>query len=514
MWIASYAGEIVAVGHGYEVRDRLDLDDGAIIIDAPGLVAVPGSDRLPYARLLRRRPRGRVRAARAAAPRTRRSTRAAAASSRPVRATREASQPDLVDAARGEHLAAMLEHGATTVEVKSGYGLDGETEQLMLRAIQEAGYESAAHVVGTCLAAHAVPEDSRERGRLHHSSASTRSCPRSRSGASPTRPTCSASAARSTSTQARRYLEAAREHGLALRLHGDQFAEIGALELAIELGARSIDHLEATGAEGIAKLAASDVVGVALPTAALTLGRPLPPARALVDAGGLLALATDFNPGSSPCDSLPAVMHLACTQCHLSPAEALSAVTVNAAHVLGIGERAGRLRVGQRADIALLDVPDWRYLAYRLGSEGVKHVIVEGVWALEGVDRCRTASRRSAAASCACTARAPTPSARRPTGRKEPRPAAAPARRSALAAARAAGAVAQALRAQGRAARDLHVRDRDRDDARRRRALGRPSRSPRRSRSSSSSCSSTSGSRARSTSASPASEAPARGSSR
>jgi imidazolonepropionase len=116
----------------------------------------------------------------------------------------------------------------------------------------------------------------------------------------------------------------------------------------------------------------------------MTLGRPLPRARALVDAGGLLALATDFNPGSSPCDSLPAVMHLACTQCHLSPAEALSAVTANAAHVLGIGERAGRLRVGLRADIALLDVPDWRYLAYRLGSEGVKHVIVEGVWALEG----------------------------------------------------------------------------------------------------------------------------------
>ena len=138
------------------------------------------------------------------------------------------------------------------------------------------------------------------------------------------------------------------------------------------------------GKKGVAKLAASDVVGVALPTAALTLGRPLPPARALVDAGGLLALATDFNPGSSPCDSLPAVMHLACTQCHLSPAEALSAVTVNAAHVLGIGDRAGRLRVGQRADITLLDVPDWRYLAYRLGSENVKHVIVEGVWALEG----------------------------------------------------------------------------------------------------------------------------------
>jgi imidazolonepropionase len=253
---------------------------------------------------------------------------------------------------------------------------------MLLRAIQEASYESAAHVVSTCLAAHAVPEGSDAETYLKLcideilpevaewtlSDMADVFCERGAFDAD----------------QARRYLEAAREHGLALRLHGDQFAEIGALELAIELEARSIDHLEATGPEGIAKLAASGVVGVALPTAALTLNRPLAPARELIDAGGLLALATDFNPGSSPCDSLPAVMHLACTQNHLSPAEALSAVTVNAAHVLGIGERAGRLRVGQRADIALLEVPDWRYLAYRLGSEGVKHVIVEGVWALEG----------------------------------------------------------------------------------------------------------------------------------
>jgi imidazolonepropionase len=380
MWIAAYAGEIVAVGHGYEVRDQIELDDGAIIIDAPGLVAVPGlidchthacfaGDRVAEFEL---RCRGasyeEIHASGGGILST-------------VRATREISQPDLVARTR-RHLAAMLEHGATTIEVKSGYGLDTETESMMLRAIQEAGYESAAHVVGTCLAAHAVPEDSDadtyiklcideilpEVAEWALAEAADVFCERGAFDAA----------------QARRYLEAARERGLALRLHGDQFAEIGAIDLAIDLGARSVDHLEATGAEGVAKLAGSDVVGVALPTAALTLGRPLPPARALVDAGGLLALATDFNPGSSPCDSLPAVMHLACTQCHLSPAEALSAVTVNAAHVLGIGERAGRLRVGQRADIALLDVPDWRYLAYRLGSEGVKHVIVEGVWALEG----------------------------------------------------------------------------------------------------------------------------------
>jgi imidazolonepropionase len=277
----------------------------------------------------------------------------------------------------------MLEHGTTTIEVKSGYGLDADTEHSMLRASQEAGYDSAVHVVTTCLAAHAVPAEA-ESADAYITTCIDEILPDVAEWGLAEAVDVFVEGGAFDAGQARRYLEAARERGLALRLHGDQFSEIGALDLAIEIGARSIDHLEATGPEGVAKLAASDVVGVALPAAALTLGRPMPPARALVDAGGLLALATDFNPGSSPCDSLPAVMHLACTQCKLSPAEALSAVTVNAAHVLDIGERVGRLRVGQRADITILDVPDWRYLAYRLGSEGVKHVIVEGVWALEG----------------------------------------------------------------------------------------------------------------------------------
>jgi imidazolonepropionase len=381
MWIAAYAGEIVAVGHGYEIRDLLDLDDDATIIDAAGLVAVPGlidchthacfgGDRLEE---FDRRSRGasyeEIHADGGGILAT-------------VRATRELSQPDLVNITR-RHLAAMLEHGTTTIEVKSGYGLDADTEHSMLRAAQEAGYDSAVHVVTTCLAAHAVPEEA-ESADAYITTCIDDILPDVAEWGLAEAVDVFVEAGAFDAGQARRYLEAARERGLALRLHGDQFSEIGALELAIEIGARSIDHLEATGPEGVAKLAASDVVGVALPAAALTLGRPMPPARALVDAGGLLALATDFNPGSSPCDSLPAVMHLACTQCKLSPAEALSAVTVNAAHVLGIGERVGRLRVGQRADITILDVPDWRYLAYRLGSEGVKHVIVEGVWALEG----------------------------------------------------------------------------------------------------------------------------------
>ena len=164
-----------------------------------------------------------------------------------------------------------------------------------------------------------------------------------------------------------------------MRLHGDQFTESGAIPLAVDLGARSVDHLEATGADGVATLAASDVTGVLLPASALFLDRPMPPARALVDAGAAVALATDFNPGSAFCESLPLVCALACTKLHLGPAEALAACTVNAAHVLGRAQRLGRLSPGFEADLVLLDAPDWRYLAYHLGTEHLSLVIKGGV---------------------------------------------------------------------------------------------------------------------------------------
>src|SRR5439155_3789091 len=143
-------------------------------------------------------------------------------------------------------------------------------------------------------------------------------------------------------------------------------------------GARSIDHLEATGEEGVRTLAGSDVVGVLLPVAALVLGRPMPPGRAIVEAGAAIALATDFNPGSAFCESLPLVTTLACTQLGLSPAQALSAITVNAAHVLGRADRLGRIASGYDADIVLLDAPDWRHLGYHVGGEVVAGVVQSG----------------------------------------------------------------------------------------------------------------------------------------
>ena len=285
-----------------------------------------------------------------------------------VRATRAAGEAGLREAVE-RHRSWMLRDGTTAFESKSGYGLDRETELASLRAIREAGG------IPTWLGAHAVPPEYRDADAyLDFALADVLPAAAELAEAADVFLERGAFGA----AQARRYLEACRGAGLVLRLHGDQFTEAGAIPLAVELGARSVDHLEATGEAGIRTLAASDVVGVLLPASALFLDRPMPPARGLVDAGAAIALATDFNPGSAFCESLPLVCSLAATQLHLSPAEALSACTVNAAHVLGRADRVGRLAPGYRADIALLDASDWRYLAYHLGGRVVTKTIVAG----------------------------------------------------------------------------------------------------------------------------------------
>ena len=286
-----------------------------------------------------------------------------------VRATRDAGQEGLT-AAVERHRGWMLRHGTTTFEAKSGYGLDRDTELASLRAIRAAGG------VPTWLGAHAVPPEFDGDADAYLDFALAEVLPEAAEIAEAADVFLERGAF--DASQARRYLEACRAAGLALRLHGDQFTEQGAIPLAVELGARTVDHLEATGDAGVRALAASDVVGVLLPASALFLGRPRPRARALVDAGAAVALATDFNPGSAFCESLPLVCSLAATQLKLSPAEALAATTVNAAHVLGRADRLGRLAAGHRADVVLLDAPDWRYLAYHLGGDVVSRVIVAG----------------------------------------------------------------------------------------------------------------------------------------
>jgi imidazolonepropionase len=285
-----------------------------------------------------------------------------------VRATRAADEAEL-KAAVGRHRDWMLRAGTTTFESKSGYGLDRETELASLRAIAAEGG------VPTWLGAHAVPPEFAD-ADPYLDFILAEVLPEAARLAEAADVFVEEGAFEPA--QARRYLEACRDSGLALRLHADQFTERGGVPLAIDLGARSVDHLEATGPEGVRALAASGVVAVLLPVSALFLDRPMPPARALADAGAAIALATDFNPGSSFCESLPIVCSLACTQLHLSPEEALAACTVNAAHVLGRSDRIGRAVPGYDADLVLLDAPDWRHLAYHLGGDLVSTVIRHG----------------------------------------------------------------------------------------------------------------------------------------
>jgi imidazolonepropionase len=285
-----------------------------------------------------------------------------------VRATRALGEDGLRTAVE-QHRDWMRAAGTTTFEAKSGYGLDKDTELASLRAIRGAGG------IPTWLGAHAVPPEFAD-ADAYLDFALAEVLPEAAKIAEAADVFLERGAF--DATQARRYLEGCRDAGLALRLHGDQFTESGAIPLAIELGVRSVDHLETTSADGVKALAESDVTGVLLPASALFLDRPLPPARALVDAGAAIALATDFNPGSAFTESLPLVCSLACMQLHLSPAEALAASTVNASHVLGRADQIGRLAPGYRADLTFLDASDWRYLAYHLAGPVVSQVVIGG----------------------------------------------------------------------------------------------------------------------------------------
>jgi imidazolonepropionase len=381
VWIASQFGEIVAVGHGFDIRPRLELSDDVVIVDAPGMCAVPGlidchthacfgGDRVAEWDM---RTRGATYEELHAAGGGILST---------VQATRATDLDELTDRLT-RHLRWMLEQGATTVEVKSGYGLELEVELEMLRAMRAAEAVGSQRIIPTVLAAHAVPPEAESADAYIDACVET-ILPEVDEWGLARHADVFCERGAFDVEQSRRYLTKAKDLGLELRIHGDQFTEMGAIPLAVELGARSVDHLEATGAEGVSQLAASDVVGVMLPGASLVLDRPMPPARALIDAGAAVALATDFNPGSSFCNSLPLMMSLACAKLGMNAAEALAACTVNAAAVLGQADRIGRLRTGYQADVVLLDAPDWRHLAYHLGGPVVKHVFCDGQWALEG----------------------------------------------------------------------------------------------------------------------------------
>jgi imidazolonepropionase len=296
-----------------------------------------------------------------------------------VRQTRAASLDDLVRETR-PRLARMLAHGTTTVEIKSGYGLNTADELKQLEAIRRLQADSPARLVSTFLGAHAVPAEYRGREDAYVDLVVDEMLPAVAAlDEAPTFCDVFCEEGAFSVDQSRRILEAAREYGLKHKIHVDEFRPLGGTRLAVELGATSADHLVCTPADQIELLAASATIAVALPGTPFGLGHhDYTPGRVLIDAGGALALATDCNPGTSWCENVQLMIALACRYMGLRPAEAISAATINAAHALGLGSEVGSIEAGKRADLIVANIPSYQHLAYRFGTNMVYAVVAGG----------------------------------------------------------------------------------------------------------------------------------------
>lgn len=300
-----------------------------------------------------------------------------------VRQTREASVDELVAQTR-PRLERMLAYGTTTVEAKTGYGLDTQNEIKMLEALLKLDAELPIDIVPTFLGAHAVPPEFEGRTDDYVDLVVEEMTPGVGAWAREKdvpRLFCDVFCEEGVFdvAQSRRILEAGREAGMALKIHADEFVGLGGTALAVELGAASADHLVATPEEDIAALGQGETVAVGLPGTPFGLGEEAyTPAGAILKAGGALAIATDCNPGTGWCESMQFVMALAARYMQLTPAQALVAATLNAAHAVGLGDEVGSLEVGRRADVLVLDIPDYRHLGYRFGTNLVQTVIKNG----------------------------------------------------------------------------------------------------------------------------------------
>ena len=369
-------GRIEAVGIGSQISDRADAE--TVRIDAGGMTVAPGfidaHTHPVFAGWRAAEYELRVMGA------TYEEIAAAGGGIRnSVRRTRAASDDEL--AAIGlRNARVFLEHGTTTIEAKSGYGLTVDDECRLLSVIRRIGIETPLEVSPTLLGAHEIPDEYRDRPDAYVDLVVDEMIPRvAREGLAEG---CDVFCELHVFSidQARRVLVAARAHGLTPRFHADQLTRCGGAELAAEVGAASADHLEQLDDAGIDALVTGDVSAVLLPGSVYHLGlKRYAPARRLIDAGAKVVLATDFNPGSSPVPSMQMVLSLACTQMRMRPCEAFAAATINAAYALGRGDRVGSIEPGKQADLVLFDAPDHRNVPYVFGVNHAVVVVKRGV---------------------------------------------------------------------------------------------------------------------------------------
>lgn len=374
--VACHEGVIVWVGPAHRLTDNVAPEEEALEIDVEGRVVTPGlvdSHTHPIYSGTRQaefalRARGADYEEIAAA---------GGGILNSVQRTRNASLDELIETL-GRHLYTMLSLGTTTVEVKSGYGLDLETETRCLKAAAELASRWPQTIVRTFLGAHEVPAEYRGRGDeyLQYLIEEVLPIVKEQELADFVDIFCEKGVF--TPEQSLHYLREASRMGFGTRIHADEFHDTGGAAVAVEAGAYSADHLLSISDENIGRLAGSGTVATLLPGTALFLGKPFPPGRKLLDAGAAVAIATDFNPGSCFCESMPFMINLAVCRCGFTIEEAVTAATINGAAALGLGDTKGALAPGMDADMIIWDLDDFRGIAYHMAIPDIADVVVAG----------------------------------------------------------------------------------------------------------------------------------------
>jgi imidazolonepropionase len=304
---------------------------------------------------------------------------------RSVRDLREIDEERLFDISR-RRILRVLEQGVTTIEIKSGYGLNLESELKQLRVIERLRREMPLDIVSTFLGAHHKPPEMSEDGDYVDLLVNEIIPAVAGSGLARYLDVFCEKGVFDVE-ETRMILETGREHGFGLKVHSDEIYALGGTELAVEMGAVSVEHLIKVTESGIAALAGSDTIAVLLPGTTFGLAsRQYAPARAMIDAGVAVALSTDYNPGSAPSSSMPLTVSIACSQMGMLPSEAVAAATINAAFAIGMNDEVGSLEKGKKADIVVYDIEDYREIPSRAGENHAVIVIKEGsvAWELQG----------------------------------------------------------------------------------------------------------------------------------
>jgi imidazolonepropionase len=376
--VAVQEGKIVATGKTADLRKQFEA---AQTIDASGKVVMPGFVD-PHTHAVWAGDRADEFEMRLAGKSYLEIMNAGGGIMATVRKTRAASLEQLMAETR-PRLQRMLAHGSTTIEVKTGYGLETAAELRLWEAIGRLHEEGPWELVPTFLGAHAVPAEFKGREDDYVDLVVNEMLPAIRNSQFAIHNSqfadvfCEDGAF--TVEQSRRILERAKALGFKLKIHADEFVGLGGTALGVELGAASADHLVFTPEADIAALGKSDTVAVGLPCTPFGLGqKEYTPAKEFLKAGGILAIATDCNPGTGWCESMQFVIALACRTMKLTPAQAIAAATINAAYAVGLADRVGSLEAGKQADILIMDAPAYQHIGYRFGVNLVKTVVKKG----------------------------------------------------------------------------------------------------------------------------------------